>query len=626
MKARGEAVDTMLTKLQYEFQRTVGRLGLEEITQLTRRDDEANVLEQSRSLLLEVMSKGILNFHDLEESNPELFTSGSVGIIREKAGKEEIPIESLITLENLQDWIEDRVSGSSLDDTGRSLVFLLVDTFSEVNGFYDAARTEAAQRKAQDEVGDVVRKLVKGQVLVRKGDIIGEEALVKIQAVGENTIAVNIYGLGGNALFLAIVFTLSVLVLRKKFHGASITRNQVYFLMGAGLTCLLISALVVQISWKPAWFPIAVLIPIGAIAMAITLIISVPAGIVSSALLALLMLPVVRMSITDFLFILLSGIAACTVVSNTEKRIDLVRAGLLLSLCNSVILIVLGFFQSFPSIDILVAIGWGVANGFSCGILTLGFLPIFEHFLNAATRFRLMELSDLNAPIFKKMLNLAPGTYHHSILVANLVESACTEIGANALLARVGAYYHDIGKIDQARYFIENQTDQNMHDDLKPSLSAAVIKSHVKIGVEKAKEISLPKEVIDVISQHHGKALISYFYQRALDDNQNKKQSDRVSADDFSYSGEWPRTKEAAAVMLGDAVEAVSRTLKKPTIARLEKMVWSIIMDKFTSGELNRSNLTFNDLDVIKERFVQVLAGFYHSRIEYPNQPEEDGS
>jgi putative nucleotidyltransferase with HDIG domain len=224
----------------------------------------------------------------------------------------------------------------------------------------------------------------------------------------------------------------------------------------------------------------------------------------------------------------------------------------------------------------------------------------------------------LNAPIFKRMLSLAPGTYNHSIMVANMAESACIEIGANALLARVGAYYHDIGKVDQSKYYIENQREYNRHDDLKPSLSAAVIKSHLKLGIEKAKELGLPKEVIEIVSQHHGRGLISYFYQRALKADTDEK----VSSDDYRYSGDWPKTKEAAVVMLADAVEAVSRTLKKPTIARLDKMVWEIIMDRFNAGGLNQSNLTFNDLDKIKDSFVQILAGYFHTRIEYPKQKE----
>jgi putative nucleotidyltransferase with HDIG domain len=230
----------------------------------------------------------------------------------------------------------------------------------------------------------------------------------------------------------------------------------------------------------------------------------------------------------------------------------------------------------------------------------------------------LIELSDLNSPIFKRMLSLAPGTYSHSISVANLAESACNAMNANALLARVGAYYHDIGKIDQAEYFIENQNSYNKHDELKPSLSAAVIKAHLKAGTEKARELELPEEVRDIIAQHHGKGVIKFFYHRAL----QNEDSGNIPPEEYSYPGERPKTKEAAVVMLADTVEAVSRTLKKPTIAKLEKFVWSIIMDKFNSNELGECDLTLADLETIRRSFVQVLAGYFHSRIEYPKARE----
>jgi putative nucleotidyltransferase with HDIG domain len=203
--------------------------------------------------------------------------------------------------------------------------------------------------------------------------------------------------------------------------------------------------------------------------------------------------------------------------------------------------------------------------------------------------------------------------------VANLSESACQAVGANALLARVGAYYHDIGKIDQAEYFIENQTEANKHDNLKPSLSASIIKSHVKIGIEKGRELGLPPEVISFIAQHHGKAVISYFYERARDEDKHNGRA-TISSEDYSYPGERPDTRETAVVMLADAVEATTRTLRKPTVAKLEKAVWEIILDRFHSGELSDSSLSFNDLEAIKQSFVQVLAGHFHSRIEYPKK------
>jgi putative nucleotidyltransferase with HDIG domain len=247
-----------------------------------------------------------------------------------------------------------------------------------------------------------------------------------------------------------------------------------------------------------------------------------------------------------------------------------------------------------------------------CGVLTLGFLPVLESALNAPTVFRLQELSDLNAPALKRLLSVAPGTYSHSVTVAHLAESACREIGADALLARVGAYYHDIGKIEQPEYFIENQSGYNKHDDINPRLSATVLRGHVKFGMERAEALGLPETVKDIIAQHHGTSLISYFF------NQAQKDAPETSSDDYCYPGPLPSTREAAVVMLADSVEAASRTLKKPTITRLEQFVRDLVMDKFGHDQLSASELSFHDLDIIMNTFVRILAGHFHSRIEYP--------
>jgi hypothetical protein len=212
------------------------------------------------------------------------------------------------------------------------------------------------------------------------------------------------------------------------------------------------------------------------------------------------------------------------------------------------------------------------------------------------------------------MLSQAPGTYTHSISVANLAETACEAIGANALLARVSAYYHDIGKVEQADYFIENQKAYNRHDAMKPSLSAAVIKSHLRIGIEKARDLRLPQALVDIIAQHHGRGLITFFYNRAMKEGKNP----RISRDDYSYPGVRPKTKEAAVLMLADSVEAASRTLKRPTEASLERLVRETMMEKFSSGELGDCNLTLRDLELIRKSFVHILEGYFHTRIEYP--------
>jgi putative nucleotidyltransferase with HDIG domain len=611
--------EALLTKFQFEYPMIAGKLNKEDLGSLSSVSEADAIFEDGSLLLDRVMREGLANLRVLREERPELFTSGMIEIWQRGIEKEEIPVDRIITLERLTGWAELSLSSSNLKGEQKSLVYRLLSAFAEENCFFDELETEIKKKKAMEEVEEVPRRLVKGQVIVRKGDIIEEEMLTKITAIGESALTVNLNSIAGTAILLSIVYVLAIFLLSPRFSGKSFSMNEIYFLIGAALIHVVVASFLVQFPWESKWIPISVLLPIGVFSILVSLIISTRVGILFTLLLSLMGLPILGMDLFAFLFIFLSGTAGCAVVMSVERRIDLIKAGIFLSLYNCIILLMLGFLKSFQSISFLHALGWGIGSGFSCSILSLGFMPILEHMMNAPTRFRLMELSDLNSPIFKKMLSLAPGTYNHSIMVANLAESACTRIGANALLARVGGYFHDIGKIEQARYFIENQRELNLHDDLKPSLSAAVIKSHVKVGIEKGKEQKLPKEVIDIIAQHHGKALISYFYQRALDSEKNEK----VSSDDYTYTGEWPRTKEAAVVMLADTAEASSRTLKNPSVAKLEKFLWTIIMDKFNSGELNRSNLTFNELDEIKDTFVHVLAGYYHSRIEYPSQKEE---
>ena len=229
-----------------------------------------------------------------------------------------------------------------------------------------------------------------------------------------------------------------------------------------------------------------------------------------------------------------------------------------------------------------------------------------------------MDLSDLNNPLMRKMLVNASGTYNHSMMVAQLAENACREIGANPLIARVGAYYHDIGKLEQSQYFVENQKGENKHDDINPTLSASVIKSHVKKGVEKAQQLHLPKSIVDIIAEHHGNSVIAYFY------NEAKEKDPTLTPEDFSYPGNPPSTRESAVVMLADTVEAACRTLEKPSVTRLEKFITTLINAKVEHKQLDNCDLTFRDVSKIKEAFVQVLAGYYHSRIEYPDQKNQE--
>jgi putative nucleotidyltransferase with HDIG domain len=613
LQQEGTALDTMFLKLQLQFP---GRLSKDELAQLLKAADLQQLFDQGRQALQQVYAAGLIH---LPDQDTELLSRGAIEVWRWQGGKllkEEYFSNELLTRDRLQSWLGERFPEPGAQRQG--LLYGLVEPFAAENGFLDMSQTEKYRQKAMEEVEPVQAKLAKDQVIVRKGDIISQEAAAQTKALGEYSATVNLSSIAGYTLFLLMVFALGLFLVRERVIGMSLKRPQLLFFAVMVLLHLLLAAVLARLYVPLKNFPFSIVLPSAAFAIMVTLILSVRAGLVFSVLSSLLILPVARMDVYPFLFAVLSGMAGTAVVANAERRIDLVKAGVYLTGVNVLILVFANLLGEKDGRWLLPAIGWGAANGFASGMLSLGFLPILEHMLNTASRFRLIELSDLNAPILKRLLSLAPGTYSHSISVANLAETACSEIGANSLLARVGAYYHDIGKIEQAEYFIENQRAFNKHDELKPSLSAAVIRSHLKMGIEKARELALPQEVQDIIAQHHGRAVITYFYQRALENSDTSN----VPPEEYTYPGERPASKEAAVVMLADAMEAASRTIKKPTIARLEKFVWDIIMQKFNSRELSASDLTLRDLETIKKSFVQVLAGYYHSRIEYPKVKE----
>jgi putative nucleotidyltransferase with HDIG domain len=263
--------------------------------------------------------------------------------------------------------------------------------------------------------------------------------------------------------------------------------------------------------------------------------------------------------------------------------------------------------------DSLVAGGYGLVGGLLAAVLTYGLLPFFEVVFRVTTDVRLLELANPSHPLLRRLMMEAPGTYNHSVLTANLAEAAAEDIGANPLLARVGAYYHDIGKIRRPMFFVENQLGrENPHDDTSPNLSSLIITSHVKEGLELAKQHRLPEEIRDIIAQHHGTSLVSYFYDKA-----SKSGSD-VAEEDFRYPGLRPTRPEAALIMLADSAEAVGRTVQNPTVERMEQVVRKVAREKLEDGQFDEARLTMADIDTIVKRYANMLAGVYHKRIEYP--------
>lgn len=482
-----------------------------------------------------------------------------------------------------------------------------------------ADRTIIADRTLQPDNADPV-SVVKGEKIIKKGFAITEEGYAKLKKMSASPLYIDYRAFANSELYLLMLSIMWYLL----FTFISVNRRllfkepllQVIFF----LAVFAVTAFCGKLSFFSSPYSICIAIPSALFIMIVTILYGNLSALLLSIVMSLGVLCATNWQIPTFLMTLASSLSAAAIVRKIERRLDLVFAGLMVAAFNIVYVLLFSvvFNETFDELPKLM-IGLAI-NGFLSGILTLGFLTPLEIILNTASVFRLMDLSDTNTPIFKAMQIQTNGTYNHSMMVAQLAEAGCREIGANSLLARVGAYYHDIGKMDQSEYFVENQVNgmENKHNDLKPTLSASVIKSHVRKGVEKARQLHLPQAVIDIIAEHHGNSIITYFYNIA------KESDPSLDEDDFRYPGIPPATKESAVVMLADTVEAACHTLDNPTSSRLDKFITMLINQKVEAKQLDNCDLTFRDISKIKSAFVNLLTGYYHNRIKYQNQQDPD--
>lgn len=312
---------------------------------------------------------------------------------------------------------------------------------------------------------------------------------------------------------------------------------------------------------------------------------------------------------------LFSSIIAIFSLYKIQQRADLTKAGFIVGIFN---VIMIPIFSILLNKSIILSdIAWGFGTGIISAILAIGSLPYLENIFGLVTSFKLFELSNPNNPLLKELMMKAPGTYQHSLVVGNLAEAATEAVGGDPLLARVGALYHDIGKMIRPHFFIENQQGmENQHSKISPRLSSSVITAHVKEGIEMARDHKLPDIIIDFIPMHHGTSLVSYFYHQA---KQTEKPED-VLEEHFRYPGPKPRTKETAILMLADATEAAVRSAAKPSIEQIQKIINKIIKSRIDDGQLSEAPLTLIDLDRISTEFLRILQSLYHKRIEYPSE------
>ena len=594
-----------------------GLFDVQVLKKLQKSEQFDSILAAAQAIVKQIMAVGIAEF---PEKGLEGFNQTEITLVMRRGNNREyinIQTSAVIKKENLDSYIKSAIR--ALDATlNIDITAALIRPFLQPTVIYDEKETEMRAQEALKQVQPVIVTIQKNQKIIKRGFIITMENYRQLQAYSDSGNYLDLNKFFGLSAFILCLYIIGVFMLLPQTMSDRLKESRKVFLLLISLAVYLIVLFTAKALSLVQALDIIPFIPAALTAMLVTTLISTRVAIRMVFLVMLIVLTATGFKLEPALFALFSGLLAVSLTKLTGRRMDLIKTSCQLAVIHPIITFVLcTVFPDSYSEFVFVLLG-SVINGFISGIFVLGFLPILEDRLNTPTCFRLMELSDLNSPTMKQLLLTASGTYNHTMMVATLAEAACREIEADALLARVGAYYHDIGKMANSEYFVENQTSYNKHLDLNPRLSAAIIRSHVKIGVEKAESMRLPREVIDIIGQHHGNSLVQYFYAKA------KELDPNVSPKDFSYPGPPPRTKEAAVVMLADVSEAACRTLDHPSVPRLEKFIAKLVKGKMESGQLDNCDLTLRELSVIQESFVTTLAGYYHSRIKYPNQKDPD--
>ena len=606
-------IDNLFSKIK-EYQRKIDESSKDttaNITENGRRltDDElnemANEINEDLGLYIsEQVIAGCLQLDNLSLEKIRVDIKSSVRKIMEQGIKKD-------DLEHAKKQLIREISEISLDHHDALIASEIATSLLLPSLFLNEEGTEKRRQEAIASVDDVIRTIQKGQIITRKGEVATSEDIAILNALGLKNPKINFSNIIGIIMITAICLSVFFFYLNYFYPDIYENINKLILLGIISIFIVLLAKIASQVS--------GYLMPIASASMLIAISLNPNIAILLTVILSLLIGFIPGGGLNYILVSVISGIVAIYSIRKATQRSSLTRAGLIIAGVNIIAISALGLINNDGYYLILQNNLWGVLNGFLAVILTIGILPFLESYFDITTSFKLMELSNPNQPLLKKMILEAPGTYHHSIVVGNLSETAAEEIGGNGLLARVGAIYHDIGKIKRPYFFTENQEAyKNIHDEMEPSLSALVIASHVKEGIELAKKNKLPKDIIDIIAQHHGTNLITYFFHRAL--KENGSTNDAVAEENYRYSGPKPQTKEAGIILLADSLEAATRSLTNPTATRIKTLVKEIIQKNLENGQLEECDLTLKDLDKIGDSFSRILTGMFHSRVEYPDE------
>jgi putative nucleotidyltransferase with HDIG domain len=613
--------------------------------------------------LFQVVYEVKRDLEEHEEEEEEVTSEEKVEMVQERLSDEtgrdlsETTIQTLLetseaqlnlarntTVSAVHEIMSESISVSGLSEAKESVPELmtistvssqLLDAMIEVAQFaivpnytYDEEATERLRQEALDSVEPVIIR--EGQLLVKEGESINYDTYEQLRLVGLLDDTFNPFPYIGLAILVILIVMMVAYYLKET--KSSVQTNNSHLLMYILIFIVTVSVMKI-VSFVEA-FDIQAsgyVVPAALGAMLLTMLVHHRIALFSSIMFAIIGSILFNQGVAGSynfsfaLYILFSSFAAVYFLSRSQNVTTLIlRAGLFVSFMNMLILLSILFLKSVQTnwMEVGLHMGFAFASGFLAAVLTLGLMPFFEAGFGILSTSKLIELSNPNHPLLRKILTEAPGTYHHSVVVGNLSEAACESIGENGLLARVGSYYHDLGKTRRPHFFIENQMKmENPHDRISPQLSATIIISHPYDGAKMLKEYKMPKEIIDIAEQHHGTSLLKYFYHKAQQESDQE-----VEETSFRYPGPKAQSKVAAIVGIADSVEAAVRSMSRPNPNKIEALVRKIITDRLEDGQFDECELTLKDLDQVAKSICETLKGTFHERIEYPEDEKKKES
>ncbi|WP_413465959.1 HD family phosphohydrolase [Metabacillus litoralis] len=579
-------------------------------------EDQVKAIEGklTKSIIEKIPSETFLPLLEASDADLEMAKDAVVTAVNNIMSKE-IPI---VQLSEAKKQVDEELQYTPLRSEVLQSSTVLAKFAITPNYVFDLKATEEKRQQAVDAVK--IAQIKQGQILVEEDELINREIYRKLGLVGLLDDQQSYKPFLGLALLVLLILAGIIYYFEKKDSPISKKNNSLllYCLIFA-ITILLMKIL--SLFQKIDYTHIGYIVPIAMGVMLIKLLINERLAILTSMIFAVCGSVIFNEGITGSfnfaigVYYLFGCLAGVLFLGEHNLRSKILQAGLFVGGINVIVLTAIMLIRngSYSNVEISSYFVMACVSGLVSSVLTIGFMPFFETGFGILSTMKLIELSNPNHPLLRKILTETPGTYHHSVMVANLSESACEAIGANGLLARVGAYYHDIGKTKRPQYFIENQMNiENPHNKLSAQLSKNIIISHVTDGVEMLRKHKMPKEFVDIAEQHHGSTLLKYFYHQA------KQSNDSIYEDEFRYPGPKPQTKEIAIISIADSVEAAVRSMSNPTLEKIEKLIKSIIADRLQDNQLDECDLTLKELDIIAKSFCESLKGIFHSRIEYP--------